>query len=90
MKMVFQYKRAQDQIDLDISNNPLPIFPTSEDPRDSLRKNIIKPKKNFNAFKKPIVAEEPEATRSLNMFQIGMIENVTKSAQNCSSCGGAK
>lgn len=85
--MVFQYKRAQDQIDLDISNNPLPIFPTSEDPRDSLRKNIIKPKKNFNAFKKPIVEE---ATRSLNMFQIGMIENVTKSAQNCSSCGGAK
>lgn len=89
--MIFQYKRAQDQIDLDISNNPLPVFPTSTDPRDSLRKNILKPKKNFNAFKKPIVVEEQqESTRSLNMFQIGMIENVAAPAQNCSSCGGAK
>lgn len=89
--MVFQYNRARDQINLDISNNPLPDFPTSTDPRDSLRKNIIKPKRNFVAFKKPIEqATDDSSTRELTIFQRGMLENVTGPAQNCSSCGGAK
>jgi len=89
--MFFQYNRARDQINLDISNNPLPNFPTQTDPRDSLRKNIIKPGRNLNAFKQPIVQLTDDlSSRSLSIFQRGMIENVTTPAQNCSSCGGAK
>ena len=89
--MFFQYNRARDQINLDISNNPLPNFPTSTDPRDSLRKNIIKPKRTFSAFKQPIVQlPDDSSTRALTIFQRGMLENVTIPAQNCSSCGGAK
>lgn len=89
--MIFQFQRAREQTTLDISNNPLSNFPSSDDPRDSLRKNIIKPRRNFNAFKSPSTqSENDSSTRSLNMFQTGIIENVNGPAQNCSSCGGAK
>jgi len=88
MKLFFQYSRARDQINLDISNNLLTNYPTFTDPRDSLRKNIIKPKRNFDAFKEPIVSSA--STRSMSMFQRGIIENVTGPTDNCSSCGGAK
>lgn len=89
--MIFQYNRARSQINLDISNNPLPNFPRQTDPADSLRKNIIKPNRNFSAFQKPIVqSNDDSSAKSLTIFQRGMIENVTGPAQNCSSCGGAK
>ena len=89
--MVFQFQRAREQTTLDISNNPLSNFPSSDDPRDSLRKNIIKPRRNFNAFKNPLTqSENDSSTRSLNMFQNGIIKNVNKITENCSSCGSAK
>ena len=75
---------------LDISNNPLPVFPQSNDPRDSLRKNTIKPRKDFSAFKKPIINTPDPNVRAINMFQVGMIQSVMSAANNCSSCGGAK
>ena len=89
--MFFQYNRARGQINLDMSNNPLQNFPTQTDPRDSLRRNIIKPSRNFNSFKQPIIQLTDDlSTRSVTIFQKGMIENVTAPAKNCSSCGGAK
>jgi hypothetical protein len=87
MKMVFQNNSSRNQTSLDIMNKPPVIFPTSNNPTDSLRQNIIKPKKNFSAFKNgPTAIVE----RSINMFQTGMIQNVSGPNNNCSSCGGAK
>jgi hypothetical protein len=84
MKMAFQFYSARNQTTLDISLN---TFPTSTDPRDTLKRHIIKPKKDFSAFKTPTLSTE---TRSLTIFQTGMLENVNSANKNCSSCGGAK
>lgn len=85
--MVFQNKFSRSPNALDLVNRPLIIIPTNTDPRDSLKQNTIKPKKNFNTFNK---GPTPITTRSITMFHTGMIENVRGQNNNCSSCGGAK
>ena len=86
--MVFQHNLSRTQIALDITNKPLIPIPTSTNPSDTLKRNIIKPDKDFSTFKTgptPIVS-----TRSVNMFQMSMMENINSGSKNCSSCGGAK
>ena len=85
--MVFQNKLSRTSAALDLVNRSPIIIPTNTDPRDSLKQNTIKPKKNFSAFAKGPI---PITSRSINMFQTGMIENVSGPVKNCSSCGGAK
>jgi hypothetical protein len=87
MKMVFQNKLSRTSTALDLVNRSPIIIPTNMDPRDSLKKNIIKPKKNFSDFAK---GPTPIASDNINMFQRSMIENVNGPNKNCSSCGGAK
>lgn len=85
--MVFQNKFSRTSNALDIVNRSPNIIQTNTDPRDSLKKNIIKPKKDFSTFKK---GPTPIASDNINMFQRSMIENVNGPNKNCSSCGGAK
>lgn len=85
--MVFQNKLSRTSAALDLVNRSPIIIPTDTDPRDSLKKNIMKPKKNFSTFVKGPI---PITSRSINMFQTGIIENVSGPNNNCSSCGGAK
>ena len=87
MKMVFQNKLSRTSAALDLVNRSPIIISTDADPRDSLKKNIIKPKKNFTAFAK---GPSSITTDNINMFQRSMIENVNGPKKNCSSCGGAK
>lgn len=85
--MIFQNNFSRTSTSLDLVNRPPFIIPASTDPRDSLKKNILKPKKDFSNYNKlppPIIAG------SVNMFQRGIIENVSGGNKNCSSCGGAK
>jgi hypothetical protein len=87
MKMVFQNSFSRNSTALDLANRPPIIIPRNNDPRDTLKKNIIKPKKDFSNYDKP---PSTIISRSINMFQTGMIENVSGPIKNCSSCGGAK
>lgn len=85
--MVFQNSFSRNSTALDLANRPPIILPTNRDPINSLKKNIIKPQKDFTKYDK-----QPSTTisRSINMFQTGMIQNVNGPIKNCSSCGGAK
>jgi hypothetical protein len=85
--MNFQYKSIKDQLSLDVSNVLSVNSNTNTDPRDSLKQHTIKPTKDFSAFKKPGTVL---TNRSVNIFQTGIIENVSGPVNNCSSCGGAK
>jgi hypothetical protein len=78
--MVFQYRMTA-SLEKPLENPPIQI-----DPRSTLKQNVIKPKKDFNIFRNPTAT----STRSLNMFQTGMIANVNGPINGCSSCGGAK
>lgn len=82
--MVFQYRMTSSL------ERPLVNSQNELDPRNTLKQNIIKPKKDFSVFRKPPVTEQVATTRSLNMFQTGMIANVSGPINSCSSCGGAK
>lgn len=85
--MVFQNKLSRTSNALDLVNRSPNIIQTNTDPRDSLKKNIIKPPKKFSTFQK---GPTPITSRSINMFHAGIIENVSGPIKNCSSCGGAK
>ena len=82
--MVFQYRKPASL------ERPLVNSQNELDPRSTLKQNIIKPKKDFSKFRKAPVTEPAQTTRSLNIFQTGMIANVSGPINSCSSCGGAK
>jgi len=97
-KMTFQHNKSRDEPKLYINDKPLPQYPSNNDPRETLKKNIIKPTKDFSTFRKPtvtIITTTNNSTiindeRSMNIFSRGMIEKVSGPINNCSSCGGAK
>jgi hypothetical protein len=96
--MTFQHNKSRGEPNLYINDKPLPQYPSSSDPRDTLKKNIIKPTRDFSTFRKPIVtiitttnnSDIINNERPKNVFMRGMIEKVSGPINNCSSCGGAK
>jgi hypothetical protein len=93
-KMTFQHNKSRGEPNLYINDKPLPQYPSITDPRDTLKKNIIKPSKDFSTFRTPTITTNiPDVAiqeRSVNIFKRGMIEKVSGPIKNCSSCGGAK
>ena len=92
-KMAFQYNKSRNQTNLDMNDRSILVYPeVFTDPRDTLKQNTIKPKKDFSIFRKPTtnISNINNQDRSINIFTRGMIEKVNGPANNCSSCGGAK
>lgn len=85
--MVFLNNFSRTSNALDLVNRPPIIIPTTTDPKDSLKQNTIKPRKDFSAFKK---GPTPITSDNINIFQRSIIENVSGPIKSCSSCGGAK
>ena len=92
-KMAFQYNKSRNQTNLDMNDRSILVYPeVFTDPRDTLKQNTIKPKKDFSIFRKPTLNnfDINNKERSINIFTRGMIEKINGPANNCSSCGGAK
>jgi len=91
--MAFQYNKSRNQTNLDMNDRSILVYPeVFTDPRDTLKQNTIKPKKDFSIFRKPTLNnfDINNKERSINIFTRGMIEKINGPANNCSSCGGAK